>query len=152
MAKGPILAAVDFSDASRRALDEAVRIARERGVPILLVHALTEMPRVPAYAMSFGASDEARQALEARAALAEAQKLSQEWAGPPRKQGLDVEVEVGEGAADDLVLDTAQSGQAQIIVVGSHGWKGFKRFVLGSVAQSILQRADVPVLVVPTSG
>jgi nucleotide-binding universal stress UspA family protein len=46
------------------------------------------------------------------------------------------------------VLEAAAQNHATAIVVGSHGRRGLRRFFLGSVAESIVRRSDIPVLVV----
>lgn len=46
------------------------------------------------------------------------------------------------------ILDTAVSTNADLIVMGSHGRKGFEKLVLGSVASQVLAHAHIPVLIV----
>lgn len=55
-------------------------------------------------------------------------------------------VETGE--ARDGILKAAKEVSADLIVIGSHGRRGVKRLVLGSVAEDIVRRAPCPVLVV----
>jgi len=61
---------------------------------------------------------------------------------------LDYEVLVGD-AAHEMVR---RSRGTRMIVVGTHGRRGLKRILFGSVAEEILRRADVPVLTVRTEG
>ena len=53
----------------------------------------------------------------------------------------------GDGIGPEIVK-AAEAAKADIIVIGSHGRTGFKKLVLGSVAQSILAEGEVPVLIV----
>ncbi len=46
------------------------------------------------------------------------------------------------------ILDAADSGGADLIVIGSHGRSGIEKLVLGSVAQRVLSHTKLPVLVV----
>jgi nucleotide-binding universal stress UspA family protein len=46
------------------------------------------------------------------------------------------------------ILDTAQSQATDLIVMGSHGRNGIDKLLMGSVAQKILQRTHLPVLIV----
>jgi nucleotide-binding universal stress UspA family protein len=57
-------------------------------------------------------------------------------------------VAIVEGKPASAVLDAAKENRATLIVLGSHGRRGLRRFFLGSVAESIVRRADIPVLVV----
>lgn len=55
---------------------------------------------------------------------------------------------VHEGYTADTILDIAEAWPADLIVVGSHGHKGFTRFLLGSVSQSIVSHAPCSVEVI----
>eukprot|EP00002_Diphylleia_rotans_P017356 TRINITY_DN336_c0_g2_i5.p1 TRINITY_DN336_c0_g2~~TRINITY_DN336_c0_g2_i5.p1 ORF type:complete len:333 (+),score=69.41 TRINITY_DN336_c0_g2_i5:85-1083(+) len=50
------------------------------------------------------------------------------------------------GDITDAILATAQESNAHMIVMGTHGRKGFERFLLGSVTESVLRAAPVPIL------
>ena len=53
------------------------------------------------------------------------------------------------GLASRTVLDYAGHEDIDLVVMGTHGRRGLKRFMLGSVTEEVLQRSDLPVLVVP---
>lgn len=59
-----------------------------------------------------------------------------------------VEVRVVQGVAKEAILDEAENWGSDLIVVGSHGKKGIQKFLLGSVAESILGYAPCAVEVV----
>lgn len=63
----------------------------------------------------------------------------------------DVVVQAVEGPPADEILETAADFDADLIVVGSVGLTGSARFLLGSVASSVLHHAPCDVLVVHTS-
>jgi nucleotide-binding universal stress UspA family protein len=52
------------------------------------------------------------------------------------------------GRAKEVILEEAQSWDADLIVVGSHGRRGFKRFLLGSVSEAVAMNAHCSVVVV----
>jgi len=60
---------------------------------------------------------------------------------------IDTTTDVVFGLPAQNILATAESGQVDLIVICSHGRTGFKRWVLGSVAQKIARHSPVPVLV-----
>ena len=62
-------------------------------------------------------------------------------------QGLDVTWSVPEGDAAATLIDTAVRGNADLIVVGTHGRTGLTRLVAGSVARDVLLHARTSVLV-----
>jgi len=62
--------------------------------------------------------------------------------------GADVETVVEVGDPADVVLATCEDGDYDHVVMGSHGREGLSRLILGSVAESVIRRAPVPVTVV----
>jgi len=60
-------------------------------------------------------------------------------------------VVVAEGAPPDAVIATADERNATLIVCGTHGRRGVRRLLLGSVAEHLVRTSDVPVLVVPVN-
>ena len=57
-------------------------------------------------------------------------------------------LELVEGEAVQAILATAERRNVDLIVVGSHGRRGLRHFVLGSVAEHVVRRSTLPVLVV----
>jgi len=60
--------------------------------------------------------------------------------------GLSVTPAVREGVVHDEVLDYADETDIDLIVMGTHGRTGVRRFLLGSVTEKVVRLADVPVL------
>jgi len=58
------------------------------------------------------------------------------------------ELEVQQGIAPDSILSFAQAEKADVIVMGTHGRRGFDRLMLGSVTDRVMRRAPCPVLAV----
>jgi nucleotide-binding universal stress UspA family protein len=56
------------------------------------------------------------------------------------------------GAAESAILDYAASSRADLIVLSSHGYTGFKRWAIGSVADKVVRYAPMPVLLLRESG
>ena len=64
------------------------------------------------------------------------------------KQQCLVEEAAQEGSITDSILSRAEAQAVNLIVMGTHGLRGFDRLVLGSVAEKILRQAGCPVLTV----
>jgi nucleotide-binding universal stress UspA family protein len=62
--------------------------------------------------------------------------------------GLKATGAVLSGNAKEVILEEAQKWAADLIVVGSHGRRGFKRFLLGSVSEAVAMNAHCSVVVV----
>lgn len=123
-----ILLATDGSEYSAAAGAVALDVARQCGLPVTVVSATT-----PSHSAERKA--EARASVERKVArLAEA--------------GIQGTAVVAEGRPDDVVIKTAASADADLIVVGSHGRTGLLRLVLGSISERIMGQARCPVMVV----
>jgi len=61
---------------------------------------------------------------------------------------LEATTAVLSGNTKDVILEEGKKWAADLIVVGSHGWRGFKRFLLGSVSEAIATNAHCSVIVV----
>ena len=76
----------------------------------------------------------------------------QEFAKSHTKNGVQPECVVQEGEVTDSVLSFAEAQMADIIVMGTHGRRGFDRLTLGSATEKVLRKARCPVLVVRKPG
>jgi nucleotide-binding universal stress UspA family protein len=78
----------------------------------------------------------------------EAQRVVERAVACARVHGIVAEGRVLDGNTERAVIAAALQEQADLIVLGSHGRRGMRRFFLGSVAEGIVRTAPVPVLVV----
>ena len=61
---------------------------------------------------------------------------------------IELTAEIRDGHAKDAILDEAEKWGADLIIVGSHGYRGFKRFMLGSVSHAVATHAKCSVEIV----
>jgi len=142
-----VIIAVDFSDTSQAAMRAGGALAKDLGAKVVLVHAFSAPPRIPDPGRDH--TPDPITAVRLEIEMDEAVELSTKWADELRGMGLEVETVARPGGAHDVVLEEAHRHGAGLIVVGTHGWTGLKRFVMGSVAEAIVRGAETPVLVVP---
>lgn len=141
-----ILVSVDGSETSDLALEAAIRLAQTCNGRLRLVHVLDEPLWLAAYGM------------HGRTAAGLYELMCNSGDALLRKN---VETARAAGAETDMMLfdkpglrlseavsDAAKLWGADLIVVGSHGRKGFNRLVMGSGADQIIRTAPVPVLVI----
>lgn len=64
------------------------------------------------------------------------------------QDGIPARAVVRQGPPAEEILDVARKEQASMIAIATHGRRGFSRFALGSVAESVLRSSPLPVLLV----
>ena len=136
-----ILCPIDFSEASRHALEHAVVLARwyESRITALRVIHVPLFPPPPMLVAGF--ADATAPAVPNHQAREEE---LQAWLEPAHRVGVKTDVIVDEGNAATRILEQASSCQADLIAMGTHGLSGFERFMLGSVTEKVLRKATCP--------
>ena len=143
----PIVVPLDGSVLAERALACARELAFGTQAELLLVRvAVAEKFLVPADP-SFGVLYPDQSLVEARR---EADRYLATIRAAYAAQGLALRVDVREGDVAGAVVDAAEQAGAGLIVMSSHGYSGVKRWLLGSVAEKVLNVAPCPVWVVRT--
>jgi nucleotide-binding universal stress UspA family protein len=139
MAAKHIVACIDFSPQSTRALRETGEYARANGSKVTLLHVRDPRAFVPPQAVLEPAPREDEKECKAELARLRDQHLS----------GVDVELAViDDHAPAKAICDYADKHDADLIVVGSHGRGGMERWLIGSVAERVVRHAMVNVYVV----
>jgi nucleotide-binding universal stress UspA family protein len=139
-----ILVPIDGSPTSELAVDKAIGLARAFDSAVTTIYVVDPYPFTGVGAdFAYGQGQYLNAAkASATQALANARKAMED-AG--------VKVTTATVEAHDVwrgILEAAQSGGADLIVMGSHGRRGIKRLLLGSQASDVLARSKVPVLIV----
>jgi len=131
-----ILLATDFSDASEKALNYAMAIARLHGSKIYLVHVLppdstSVIPPPP----SDWVRHEAEREMETLASRSELKQIAHETL-------------LRTGSVWKVLSALIHQQNIELVVLGTHGRGGLKKLVLGSVAEEVVRRVGCPVITV----
>jgi nucleotide-binding universal stress UspA family protein len=135
-----LLVPVDFEDASERALETAADLAATFGAKILVVHAY----ELPFYPYPGGAAPTA--ATDLPKAIRDAATVGLDTLVRRTKERTpNVEGILRMGPPADEILACAREHQADLIVMGTHGRSGLRHALLGSVAEKVVRRSEIPV-------
>jgi nucleotide-binding universal stress UspA family protein len=135
-----ILVPVDFSDCSLEAMEYTIQAAKEFSASVTMLH-VTE-------AASYGLDFTLVHAGDARKTAQALDKRLGEFAALLKKQGIPARHVLQSGAPGDAILDRARADAADLIVMGTHGRRGFSHLASGSVAEAVLRQAPCPVLTI----
>jgi nucleotide-binding universal stress UspA family protein len=138
-----ILFATDGSAASEPASEQAIDLACQLGARLLVVSV------VPGAHGPSGASGPGKDEGDSRDSLAARAQMIVQRA---KAAGANSTFLIWEGDAGEAIVAAADSENADMIVVGSHGRSGVSRFLIGSVSDYVVRHAHCPVMVVRGSG
>jgi nucleotide-binding universal stress UspA family protein len=139
-----ILVPLDGSDSSFQAAKYAIKLAKMAGAEIIFMHAVTNPPYV----------EYKTAGLVIMHYIEEAKRRAEMWyrnvGDIASKEGVKFssETTLDVSSPADSIINYAESKKADLIVMGTHGRTGVKRFLLGSVASGVVTHAKCSVLVV----
>jgi nucleotide-binding universal stress UspA family protein len=141
-----IMVAVDGSETSHLALQEAIKLAKSQNASLRIVHVIDDS------FINYGESY-----IDYSALLASKKKLGQEVL---TKMGdlahhahikyeiQMIETQPFEGRVAEKLVEETQHKPTDLLVIGTHGRRGFNRLFLGSVAENLIRIATLPVLLI----
>lgn len=141
-----IMVPLDGSALAETALPYVEQLARELSLEVVLVRVVKIGGIYSAYIEGYpysGAAD-----VEAEVER-EATEYLKAVAGRLRAKGLEVRWKVHRGSPAAIIVDLARETPQDIIVLASHGRSGLSRWLIGSIAESVIRASGDPVLVIP---
>lgn len=142
-----IMLALDGSEASFLALREVIKFTKEQKTNVRLIHVI-DASLIYQGGTGFNylnVIDACRQ--EGNAIFEKAKKMLASQPQLHVDQHL-VELLPFQGRIAEAIVEEAQNWPADLLVVGTHGHRGFSRLFLGSVAENVIRIATMPVLLI----
>jgi nucleotide-binding universal stress UspA family protein len=135
-----LLLAIDDSKFSEAAVQAVITRHRLQGLEAQVLHVIEPpvslmAPEVTAFVPPMESEEDAK-AIVAKAASA------------LDSAGVNAKTSVMQGEAKSIIVDYAKGWGADLIVLGSHGRKGFEDFLVGSVSEAVLRHAHCSVEIV----
>jgi nucleotide-binding universal stress UspA family protein len=141
-----ILVAVDGSKTSDHALQEAIRLAKDQGASLRIVHVIDTAP--------LGWDMDPTQIQEIREILRQVGQNTIEHARATTRssdiaaEARLVEIDIPGMRIASRIAEAAGAWPADLLVIGTHGRRGIDHLLLGSVAEGVVRVAPVPVLLI----
>ncbi|HRD66389.1 MAG TPA: universal stress protein [Candidatus Competibacter sp.] len=149
-----ILCAVDLGPRGSDVLRHAAGLAHRFGARLQVIYVIEPLSDFAQFWIGATVPEEIRQTLHANGYANVRQALQQRMDELCREvlanqtERLIADIQIVEGPPARVILETARSVNAEMIVLGSHGHSAIGEAMLGSVAQ-VTMKATVPVLLVP---
>ena len=146
-----ILVPVDFSEGCRAALETALFLAQGLGARVDLLHVWEPPVYIPIdTALATVGTGPPRTLAEIARAEA-GREMAELVAGLGERGELATQSRIEAGNPADVIVTLAAEAPYDLIVMGTHGRRGFRRLLMGSIAEQVLRRASCPVLTVRTA-
>ena len=140
-----ILLAIDGSGFSQAALQSIIARPWPGGTEVKVLNVVE--PPALLMGREMGAYDPEFEAVW-KALREQSKAVVEKAAQKLREANFAVSTQLVEGDPKSQIIDVADQWPADLIVVGSHGWKGLNRFLMGSVSQAVVRHAHCSVEVV----
>lgn len=137
-----VVVSTDGSDCARAAVEHALSVTEAYGARLHAVHVVD----VGSFETGPGGPLPSEYLDSVERAGTEATEEIETLAND---RGVDVETAVERGRASDAIASYADTVDADLLVMGTHGRSGLERFLLGSTTERLIRRSDRPVLAVP---
>ncbi len=144
-----ILVVVDGSETSQHALKHAIALAKSLSAKVRIFHVvdMNWLPLAPELAIDTETIAKARRSMGEKVIEAARETAS--------KAEFEAEAELKETESPtehvaEVIAREASNWPADVVVSGTHGRRGVQRLLLGSVAEQLVRRSSVPVLLVPS--
>jgi nucleotide-binding universal stress UspA family protein len=135
-----VVCPVDFFPASEAALSYAISIARNYDAGLHLLHV------IPPVSSVFGSEKHTGELV--KKTDEDSQVRLGAMAQTAKASGVEASFEVRFGEIDQEILNGIAEQDADLIVVGTHGRRGFQHWLMGSVCERLLRRVSTPILTV----
>lgn len=132
-----LLVPLDYTGCAEEVVAVASRLGKALSTDLALLYVVTAPPNSPVLVQA-ALDQDARENLDALAARL-------------RAEGISTHIHVAHGEPSAVIVSTAETEKAEMIVMGTHGRTGLKRLWAGSVAEQVLRQSPCPVTVVRTA-
>lgn len=129
----------DGSEFSKKALERACKLAKVDGADITVLYVIPRYEEM----IEFFRTESIKQSLfdEAEKIMGEAKKLALPYE-------VSIATTIQEGHAADKIVEIADKLKNDLIVIGTYGWRGVSKAIMGSTTERVITNAKCPVLVV----
>lgn len=134
-----ILVAVDGSDSAKRAFERSVYLAKRCNSKLDIIHVVLDSTYGGDSAATFQLIEELKE---------RGKKLLDGCKNEAMRNGIQVETLLKLGDHAQVLIETANKGDYELIMMGSRGLSPFKELLLGSVSYKVMHHAKCPVMVV----
>ncbi len=134
-----ILLPFDGSEFSKKALERACQLSKIDNAEITVLYVIPRYEEM----IGFLRTESIKKSM-----MHEAEKILNTARGIASKHGIPIKTETQEGQADAEITGTASRLKTDVIIMGTYGWRGVSRAIMGSTTERVIIHAPCPILAV----
>jgi len=145
-----VLIALDYDETSKKVAEEGFAMAKAMKAKIILLHVIFEQP-IYYSEQSIDYSSYTHMPELKFDITDDLKEIAQEFLNKTKKHLGDESIEtiLNEGEIAETILNTAKEMKVDIIVMGSHSRKWLENIIIGSDAEDVLKKTNIPLYIVP---
>jgi nucleotide-binding universal stress UspA family protein len=137
-----ILVATDGSENAEKAASYGINIAKITGAEVYALYVISTQNVVTTRTVTgWGEAVEEYLENKGKVAIDEVEKMGKD-------SGVKIESVVLRGIPAEKILEYAEENNIDLIVMGTQGLTGIKKFLIGSVAENVVRHSKIPVMVI----
>ncbi len=134
-----ILLPFDGSETSKKAMARAIEMSKTDGSQITVLYVIPRYEEM----VEFFRTDSIKNSLRK-----EAEKVIKEAEKAAKDHGVAVKTEIREGHVADEIIRASETLMSDLIIMGTYGWRGVNKALIGSTSNHVVTLAACPILVV----
>ena len=138
-----ILFATDFSEGSDFAFQAALSLARKYDGKLIVIHVINEPVDLRGFYVPHISFDKLEEEIEQGA-----EKLMEKFCRTHMQDFSNYETHVLPGIPYDEIIKRAETHNADLIVLGTHGRTGLDHVLFGSTAEKVVRKSPIPVMTI----
>lgn len=148
-----VLIALDYSESTMGVFEKGKELAQSMNAKVVLVHVLSETTQYSYlnYSPILGFDETSEMDVLQTNTVKDVRLAAEQFLDRFKEQfaGLEVSTVLKQGDYADQILSAAEETGADIIVLGTRNRKGLDKILIGSVAEKVLKRSKVPIMIIP---
>lgn len=149
-----ILIALDYEPSAQFVAETGYAIANGLGAKVVLLHVVADQVYYtnPEYSPVMGFTGFSSSSITEQVGVSQLKMASQDYLHITKHHlgDDDINTMVVEGDTADSIIEAAVATDAGMIVMGSHSRRGLDKMLMGSVAEDVLKKATIPLVIIPT--
>lgn len=149
-----VLIALDYDPPAQKIAETGYALAKDMNAEVFLLHVVSEAVYYSSsnYSPIMGYEGFNNLDMISMANVEELRKAASDYLDKSKQYLKDISIQtlIKEGDFADGILEAAKEINADIIVMGSHGRHGLDKVLLGSVAEQVLHKTEIPLFIIPT--